>query len=747
MRASLSNFFKKRPRTLGCVSAISTGLLSASLTHAAECPAPAEIAQSTADFEPFSADQAIEIESDSLEATKDGLLQLQGNVLIRQGPREVTTTDATYDSRTGDFSVDSPVQYADPNMTVRGESARVNADGGAQFEGAEFELPARNARGSASRVRADAQGRMQLDDVRYTTCPLGREDWVIKASDIDLNQEKSLGTARNAQLNFKGVPILYAPFFSFPIGSERKTGFLMPTPANSGRSGTSVSVPWYWNIAPNYDATFTPTWYAKRGGRLDTQFRFLTDSSKGVLETEFLPDDREFGGERSLLRFVDQSNFTQNLRLDIEASNVSDSAWFEDFGLGPEGTSITFLDRFANLTYLGENWRATLRAQNLQVIDDTIDPTLRPYTILPQLAVSGAWPEQPFGLTFGFDMEVGNFEHNFARAPYDIATGWRLDVAPEIRMPLRANGIYFEPAASFRYTGYKLSDGQFDDDSPSRSAPIFSVDGGMVFERLWGSKNQRLQTLEPRFMYLYVPYRDQSDLPNFDTTIADLNLVQLFRTNRFVGADRLGDANQLSFGVTSRLLDAETGEEFLTATIGQAYYFDEPRVLLPGETPDDTESSDIIAELGLRAYGDWNIGMGVQWDPSDTRSEKGNVYLQYKPDYDQVANLGYRFRRGSIEQVDGSIAWPVAKNWSAYAGLVYSLEDDQEIDQLAGLEYRSCCWRLRLVARRYVSDRTGDADTSVQLQLELNGLSSVGDDAEAFLERSIRGYSRRPEEL
>jgi LPS-assembly protein len=242
-------------------------------------------------------------------------------------------------------------------------------------------------------------------------------------------------------------------------------------------------------------------------------------------------------------------------------------------------------------------------------------------------------------------------------------------------------------------------------------------------------------------LYLYVPYRAQDDLPNFDTGLADLNLVQLFRTNRFIGGDRLSDANQLSIGITSRLLDADSGEEFLSATIGQAYYFDPPRVLLPGENTDDVESSDIIAELDVRAYGNWNIGMGVQWDPGETRSEKGDVFLQYRPKQDRVANLGYRFRRGNIEQVDSSIAWPIGENWSAYGRFVYSLEDDQELEQFAGLEYRSCCWRLRMVASRYVSDRTGDIDTSVLLQLELNGLSSVGDEADTFLERSIRGYS------
>lgn len=715
----------------------------------ANCPPRAELRQSTALFAPpVTGAEELEWSAESVSGTLDeGIYKLEGDVVIRQGQREVATRDAIYDARSGHFSVDSGIEYTDPNLKVSGEAARVDPDGGAVFEGARFELPARNARGSAQRIRATAFGEISLDNVRYTTCPLGQEDWLIKASDIDINQRSAIGTARNARLDFKGVPILYTPFISFPVGSERKSGFLFPTPGSSTRSGTSLSVPWYWNIAPNYDATFTPTWYTKRGGRLDAKFRYLTTLGRGTLEAEYLPDDQEFGTRRALVRFVDRSDFTDSLRLDTEATNVSDSNWFEDFGLGPEGTSITFLDRYTNLTYLGENWRAILRAQNFQVIDDTIDPSVRPYTILPQLAVSATLPDQPFGLTFGLDFELANFRHNFDRAPYDLTTGWRLDAAPEIRMPLRGPGIYLEPSASFRYTGYKLSDGSFADDSPSRSAPIFSVDTGLIFERSWGRDQKRLQTLEPRLMYLYVPYRNQDDLPNFDTNVADLNLVQLFRTNRFVGADRLADANQLAVGLTSRLLDEETGTEWLAATIGQAYYFDNPRVQLPGEPLRDTGSSDIIAELDLRAYGNWNIGMGVQWDPGQTRSEKGDVQIQYRPALDQVANLGYRFRRGNIEQVEGSLAWPVGERWNAYARMVYSLEDSQSLDQFAGLEYRSCCWRFRVVARRYVSDRTGDIDTSVLLQLELNGLSSVGDDAGAFLERSIRGYSPRPAAL
>jgi LPS-assembly protein len=725
--------------------------IALSANAAEECPAPTKATGTARPAPPKKpgpelGDMPIEYDADGVEATRDGEWLLNGDVLIKQGDRTLKTSNARYDSKTQSFSVDDDVEYADPDMKVSGSSAQVDQAGGATFEGAKFELTDRNARGSADRIQVTRDNELKLDNVRYTTCPAGEEDWVLRASDIDIRQRAGIGFGRGVRLDFKGVPILYAPFLSFPVGDQRKSGFLFPTIGTSTRSGSSIAIPWYWNIAPNYDATFAPTYYSKRGAKLDSEFRYLTDLGRGTLQTEYLPDDAEFGDSRSYLRFIDRSDFTETLRLDIDAANVSDSQWFEDFGLGPEGTSISYLERSASLTYLTQHWLAVLRAQNFQTIDDIgIPPELRPHTLLPDLAVHADFPEQLAGLDFGMDLEVSNFAHNYEDR---VATGWRMDVAPQIRWPLRGAGVYLEPSASWRYTAYRLDDKVLpgNDDSPSRAAPVLSVDGGLIFERLSGSRGQRLMTLEPRFMYLYVPFRNQDNLPVFDTAPADLNLVQLFRTNRYVGADRLSDANQVSIGVTSRLIDAQDGQQFISGTIGQAYFFDEPRVALPGEVLEDPEFSDIIAELDVTAYQDWNVSMGLQWDPGETRSEKGDVRLQYKPQYDRVVNVGYRFRRGSIEQVDGSVAWPIGDKWSAYARMVYSLQDQTTLDQFAGFEYRSCCWRIRAVARRYVSDRTGDTDTSFLLQLELNGLSSVGVGADAFLERAIRGYSASPPE-
>ena len=271
-----------------------------------------------------------------------------------------------------------------------------------------------------------------------------------------------------------------------------------------------------------------------------------------------------------------------------------------------------------------------------------------------------------------------------------------------------------------------------------------SLDSGLVLERDAGSRGQRMQTLEPRLLYLYIPYRDQDELPVFDTGLPDLNLVQLFRRNRYVGADRVGDANQVSVGLTTRLLDSRQGRQFLSATLGQAYYFEDPKVTLPDEPVRDRSSSDLIAELELAAFKNWNARFGYQWNPDQTRTEKSEFYVQYIPATDRVINAGYRYRRDLLEQFDVSAAWPITPQWRGFGRWVYSLSEEKTLDQFLGLEYSSCCWALRIVTRRFVSSRTGDSDTSVGLQLELKGLSGVGVDNEAFLRDSIRGYSAVP---
>jgi LPS-assembly protein len=271
--------------------------------------------------------------------------------------------------------------------------------------------------------------------------------------------------------------------------------------------------------------------------------------------------------------------------------------------------------------------------------------------------------------------------------------------------------------------------------------PFAALDAGLVFERDSGTRGQRRITLEPRLLYLYTPFREQDALPIFDTARPDLNILQLFSTNRFIGADRVGDANQVSVGVTTRLFDGRTQGQFLAATFGQTFYFETPRVVLPGEPPSTRRRSDVVAQLALAPYRNWSVDMGLQWNPQSRDHERSQLRLQYRPDAERVLNFAYRFQRERLEQGEVSGAWPIGQRWNLFARMVYDLQDNQSLERFAGLEYKACCWRLRAVARRFVSSRTGERDTGIYLQLELNGLASVGTPADAFLERAIRGYA------
>ena len=684
-------------------------------------------------------DEPIEITSAGGELSLTGDAVLKGKVNVRQGERTLSAENANYEAQSGDLSVQGGVELHDPNVTVTGTGAHIQKSGAATIDQAHFELAASAGRGDAKQIQLDPQGRLHLDQVRYTTCPVGNTDWELKASQISVDQGKGVGDAHNVRVDFKGVPILYLPVISFPVSNERKSGFLFPNFGTSSRSGTTLGVPWYWNIAPNYDATLGSNWLSQRGYELDSEFRYLTENSTGNFRAQVLPHDDLYGANRSLLKFEDQTDLSEHLRFSADASNASDDAWFEDFGQGPEGTSVTYLNRLAQLTYLDDHWLVTARAQNFQTIDTTLKPTEQPYTVVPQLAFQGNFPLGSYGLDSSIYGELAHFTRSVG------ADGTRFDVMPQIRMPLQSAAMFLIPAAALSYTAYNLSGlPPGSDRSPTRSAPILSLDSGVVFERLTGSHQQRLQTFEPRLLYVYVPYRNQDALPVFDTTTPDLNLVQLFRTNRFIGPDRLGDANQVSMGVTSRLVDAASGRQFLSATVGQTYYFTNPRVQLPLQPEPSVNSSDIIAQVELSAYKNWNVHLGLQWDPHTDESQKSEVRFQYQPAPDRVVNLAYRFRRDSVEQWDASAAWPLSSRWSGYARMVYSVLDNKTIDRFVGLEYRSCCWSLRLVQRRYLSNRQGRSDDSLQIQLELKGLSSVGESADTFLERAIRGYSARP---
>ncbi len=708
-----------------------------------DCP-PTAVAEETpaipAPDAPVDDRVIIEADDDDFQFDANGNAVISGNVVMRWGDKLIRADRLEYDAASQRAKLTGAVEFSDPGLTVRGSSGTYSPLLGAQFEGAQFELPASNARGAARNMQVDANGTVTLEDVSFSTCPVNAMDWNIKSRRIVLDTRARNGTGRGTSIEFKDVPFVYLPWMTFPIGPQRKSGFFFPSIGGSSRNGAEIELPYYWNIRPNVDFMAQPVYYGKRGVDFAGELRYLTRRQRGTLDFNFLPSDDIEGIDRTRVRLQHVAELPGDWRFRIDATDVGDSSYFEDFAHGPEGTSVPFTERIAEASYRNEHWNVRAQVQDFQTIDEDLAVDDRPYARTPRVLASGDWAAgnwaSGFGaVDYGFDAEFVNFERNLG------VTGWRMDIAPHAGLDWSAPGFFVRPSAGYRYTQYSLkNEAPGTESNPTRSLPFASLDAGLVFERAAGSRGQRRMTLEPRALYLYTPFRDQSELPLFDTGLPDLNLVQLFRANRYVGADRVNDANQIAFGLTTRLFDADSGAQYLAASVGQSYYFEKPRVVLPDEPVATRDTSDFIAQVSLSAYKNWNIEAGIQWNPEDTRSERSQFRLQYRPDGGHVLNLAYRAQRDRLEQADVSAAWPIGNRWNAYARAVYSLRDSEMLERFAGFEYRACCWRIRAVARRSISNREGTQESSFYVQLELNGLASVGD-ADAFLEDTIRGYS------
>jgi LPS-assembly protein len=781
------------------------------------CPAPPK---HTAARPPDVAidDHRIHIDSDDALLGLDGIAIFNGRVTVHQDERSVAADSVTYNNKTGRVAVKGAVDFEDPKLRIRSDTGSYETDGRASFDQANFQLLDRNGRGFAKDIDARPDGTVILSQVKYTSCPVGNDDWMLNASSIDLDTKAEEGVARSVVMRFKDVPIFYTPYISFPLGDERKSGLLFPSFGHSGSNGFELEVPYYINLAPNYDLTLTPGVLTARGEQLTGQFRYLSTISHGQIDATFLPNDSQEHSDRSYARFTDTTDFRKGMRFEADIADVSDSNYFQDFAVGSDATSVTFLERRADILYYDDVWRIRGELQNFQTIDINlptacIDPTIpaalcdeRPYSRVPRIQADALWPILNSNLEFALDSEFVNFLREVG------PTGVRLDVSPELRWPTRGAGYFFEPAVGYHFTQYDLRDATDTapgaPSTPTRALPYARVDAGLVFERDAGSQGQRTLTLEPRAVYSYVPYRNQDELPIFDTGLPDLNLTELFRTNRYVGDDRIGDANQVALAVTSRLFDHVSGAQYLSATIGQIRYFTIPRVGLPedlalastgatvvtvpgvnplalpgqalvnsrgqvlmmepgqyvsglpgqtfaaagsAQTQTSYSASDIVADVALTAYKHFSFKFDYLLNPYTSKTDKSEVSLQYRPDPSRVINIGYRFQENVLnesvilKQWDGSFAWPIADHWNTVGRWVYSLQDHQTIEQVAGFEYKSCCYRIQLVQRRYVRVNNGTAglDTSIALQLELTGLSSVGKSANTFLEREIRGYSTR----
>lgn len=700
---------------------------------------------------PLPDEAPIEAEANRVESSPTQSV-LEGNVRLSRGGQHLRADRITLERSDNRARIETPFTYGDPRQAVRGKRADVNLDAETGwFKDADYYLPERNAQGSADEIRVDrGKKRSQMGKATYSTCPRGREDWELRARKMTLNDATGRGTARDLVLAFWGVPVFYFPYLSFPITGERQSGFLFPTQGYSSSGGFEFAVPYYWNIAPDRDMTITPRLMAERGVLLGVEYRFLSPKDQGRIGFEYIPDDRRYGGERGSFNVTDRATILPNTYTDLRYEYVSDDDYLKDLSNNLAFLTPNYLERHLDARYFGDGWQALARVQGFQILNPALFALSGdPYQRLPQLLFDGSWPSDSSGLRYRLRSELVNFQQT------GMVTGTRLDLWPTVGWALGQPWGYLKPQAGFRYTGYQLDNtAPGANDAPSRAAPILSLDSGLIFEKAlqadWLGVASGTQTLEPRLFYLYVPYRDQNDIPIFDSSLMDRDYDWLFRQNRFTGADRLGDANQLTVALTTRAIDGASGRERMRASVGQIQYFEDRSVNLnSAEPPETAANSGLIAQGQLNLSSRWSMQGGVQLEPDNSDLLRAGLDLRYYANTGQLINVSYLMDRDQpgldlsdqIQSADVSLAWPLSSQWRIMGRWNQALNLGRNLETLAGLEFEDCCWAVRAVARQYRnSPAETDSQTAFYMELELKGLSRLGTGLENQLKTSILGY-------
>jgi LPS-assembly protein len=708
----------------------------------------------------------------------DGRAELSGAVTLSQGNRSITGRQGTLDRNTGEGLMVGQVRVLEPGLVLEGETARVDSESrAASLEGVQFLLPQLALRGQAASITQDADGNLTIIDGRFTRCEPGNRNWHIAVGSLELNEAEVFATARHATVKVGNVPVLYAPYLRFPVRDDRQSGLLFPDIGFSEQDGFDVRLPYYLNLAPDYDVTLAPRHISDRGTGLEGEFRHLTAWGRTTLSGTFLGEDDLFDGTLTRDDFnrlsqaglvtgdfepadrwlygMEHEGEIGNFTTLVDYTAVSDRDYFRDLG-GDIGVSSRFeLERRGEIGYNRGGLQMRFWAQRFDRLDDgTVDP----YQRLPQFDARYVTPL--FGpLEGSVTAQVAEFDRaNTGLTGVEEAIGRRFHLAPRIRLPFYRPWGYLSFAGGMRYTAYDLRelDPGFDD-APDRRVGHGSAEGGLYFDRSIEAFGRSVtHSLEPKAFYLYQSYDNQDRLPQFDSSELTFSYNQLFRDNRFAGLDRIGDANQLSLGLTTRFVDSRNGREYLRASLGQILYFEDRRVTLTGakDKADEQRSSAVAGEVSGSLTQRWRVTSTVIWDPNLREIDEGAVALQHQRDERHIVNFGYRYRLSDdISQPDISAYWPISNRFGFIGRWNYDIEQGRVIEAFGGLEYNDCCWRLRLVGRRFLNVPTGPnivtgqdvevirPDNGVFLQIVFKGMGGVGNGLESLLVRGIRGYT------
>ena len=664
----------------------------------------------------FSADGKIHLQADNVEVNKKNISRFSGNVVIQQKDKRIETEQAEYEKQTEQVEAKGNVRFISPSIQIKSETAHFNLKSDqAILKKAEYQSLNSRARGGASKIEVKDQDIVELSDATYTTCDPNNTDWLLSASTLTLDNKTHQGHASHVVIRFKDVPFFYFPYLRFPLGEDRLSGFLFPYFGHSDQHGSELKVPYYWNIHPQLDATITPWYMSKRGTLLHTEFRYLTENNNGTLSAEYLSDDKIFKDNRERWQWKHQSQPSLGWQAKAEYNYVADPNHLTDFSDNLNSTSTTYLIRSGDIAYNSPNWLLNIKAEDHQILSGA-----EPYKRLPQITLNSRYAIKDNALNYSLQSEAVRFDHS----DNTNVIGERIHLKPGISYPLRSAAGFFEPKLSVQHTSYNLQQTS-GETQLSRTVPTFSLNSGLFFERdSQIFSTNYIQTLEPQLFYVYVPYKDQSALPVFDTSVYAFNVNQSFTDYRFNGIDRIGDDNRLTTALATRFINQENGKEVFMARIGQIHYFTDRKVQLNISDPVDTSlRSHIIAEFKTQP-GNWNLSSQVEWDPELKENVSSSSQLGYK--YKKFNfDLAHRFQRNSLETREMKMNWELNPRWQFHAAQLFDIRNDHIIENLFGINYESCCWALRLNTKeRYLSST--ETDRGVYLELVLKGLGGFG---------------------
>ena len=736
-------------------------------------------------------EESILVEADKSTATKEGNAVFNGNVEFSQQGKKIFSDQAIWSQseRTAHFSGNVSIITAD--LVMSGESAEIIdsefADKKtAKIEQSEYSIPSTHMRGTAASIDSEGESNIQLTDSTYTFCEPGSNDWDIKASEINLDRENGIGSAWHTQLRIKEVPIMYLPYYRFPIDDRRMTGFLDPTFTINGEGQASeMSAPFYLNLHPQVDATITPKELLDHGLLWQGQLRHLT-STFGYGEFNYgeLKNDREYLQESGTTPRQDRWLINYQQRGDINANwhhrwvynEVSDNDYLNDTKSNIGINRETHMPTRGEIYFDKSVWHFDILGESYQTVDDTIALVDRPYKRLPQLNLNYS-PDSFSGLTGSVKSQATKFKRdNQSLTGTSAINGTRLVLDSSMSYTFEWPFAFITPKAEYKIRQYQLEDVDQNlidngyDENPNIAIPKYSLDAGLFFERELNAFNSDyIQTLEPRIKHLQVPYHDQSEVPDFDSSVLTFNSSQLFRDYRFNGNDRVGDANQTTLGLTTRFLEDSDGTETLNASIGRIYYHEDRRVQLSGTNVSEADSrkkSSTIAESTWNPYDEWRLYGMVEYGElpkfSGQNTEQDilqkQISIEYNDKLNHMANISLRENKSeSILQLDLGVFWALNDSWALIGSRKKDLWDyqtseikpvDPVIEALAGFEYQSCCWRVQMLYQeqsKRITDDEANTDKTYGwlLRFELKGLASFGADPDDIMNQSIRGYSTR----